>query len=138
MSNQCKNDKCVNEAVGRSAYCSDVCKTIYNRNKSVTVTAESVTIPAVTGPTVTAVTITNEITPFTREDQPITASLQHYEDNPTMYANRTAASTLNWSDPMTMAGLRDNGFTANRRPIPGDWDYEGCCELVEGKWQVCV
>lgn len=33
---KCKYEKCDNEAVGRSLYCSDTCKTLYNRNKSVT------------------------------------------------------------------------------------------------------
>jgi hypothetical protein len=71
-------------------------------------------------------------------DSVITASLQHYEDNPDMYADRTDGVALNWGKWLDSDSLKQHGFTANRRPIPGDWDYEGRRELVEGKWQVCV
>lgn len=43
---KCRNDKCSNEAKGRSKYCSDSCKTVTNRNKkrnTESVTSESVT-----------------------------------------------------------------------------------------------
>ena len=61
--------KCVNECgkdvAGRGKYCSDTCKTVYNRNKkrnkldpSVTVTAESVTV-SVTPDVVPCQTITD-------------------------------------------------------------------------------
>jgi hypothetical protein len=30
---KCKNETCSNEAAGSSAYCSESCRTIYNRNK---------------------------------------------------------------------------------------------------------
>ncbi|MCK5605575.1 hypothetical protein KAR91_27020 [Candidatus Pacearchaeota archaeon] len=35
---------CDNEATGRSKYCTDTCKTLYNRNKGVTETVTNVTV----------------------------------------------------------------------------------------------
>ncbi|MCK4500743.1 hypothetical protein KAU11_09595 [Candidatus Babeliales bacterium] len=65
------------------------------------------------------------------------ASLADYQDpDGRTYADRTAADKLNWSTPMSMMELKQNGLTGNRQPIPGDWDYDGCCEQVDGKWQV--
>ena len=51
---ECKN--CSKEVTGKGNYCSASCKTLYNRkrNKSVTVTPETVTSQSVTPETVTA------------------------------------------------------------------------------------
>jgi hypothetical protein len=59
------------------------------------------------------------------------------QDAPTQcveYANRTNPDSLNHGKPMTMDALKKAGLTANRVPVPGDHDYCGCCEQVEGKW----
>jgi hypothetical protein len=113
--NECKWIDCNNEARSKSPFCSQACKKRYRRASGTDQACEVVQIASGTASG--------------------TASLQHYEDNPDMYASRTAANTLNWSDPMTMPELKQHGLTANRRPIPGDWDYDGCCELIGGQWQ---
>lgn len=46
---KCKNETCNNETKGKSKYCSDTCKTVYNRNKSQAATVTNATVtPAVT------------------------------------------------------------------------------------------
>ena len=54
------------------------------------------------------------------------ASLKDYEKNvPSRYARRFQAEKLNWSaNEMNEEELEQAGFRANRKPIPGDWDYE--------------
>ena len=109
---KCKYDKCDNEVKGRSKYCSDTCKTLYNRNKGVT---ETVTSAAVT--------------------PAVTVSLEHYRNNPAKYCTtRTNPDLLNWDEPMSAMELHQAGLTANRVPIPGDHDYQGVCSQVEGQW----
>ena len=51
-------------------------------------------------------------------------------------ATRTNPANLNYGKPMSMHQLERAGLKANRVPIPGDADYSGCCEQVDGKWQV--
>lgn len=59
-----------------------------------------------------------------------------YLTHPDMFAKRTNPEKLNWGGWMTQGELEDAGLKANRIPIPGDHDYVGCCEKVDGVW-VC-
>ncbi len=54
------------------------------------------------------------------------ASLEDYKKNvPSKYARRFEAEKLNWSEnQMNEEELIQAGFRANRKPIPGDWDFE--------------
>ncbi len=54
------------------------------------------------------------------------ASLEDYKRNvPSKYARRFEPEKLNWSkNEMNEEELKQAGFRANRKPIPGDWDYE--------------
>jgi hypothetical protein len=54
------------------------------------------------------------------------ASLDDYRKNvPSRYARRHEAEKLNWSgNEMNEEELAQAGFRANRKPIPGDWDYQ--------------
>lgn len=54
----------------------------------------------------------------------------------TVYDSRSKPESLNWGDWMTIAELEQAGLKANRAPIPGDHDYSGVCEEVDGVWQV--
>ena len=60
----------------------------------------------------------------TRKANP--ASLEDYKKNvPSKYARRFEPEKLNWSkNEMNEEELKQAGFRANRKPIPGDWDYE--------------
>ena len=49
-------------------------------------------------------------------------------------ATRTNPGQLNYGKPLSLHGLTKAGLKANRVPIPGDHDYSGVCEQVEGKW----
>jgi hypothetical protein len=62
--------------------------------------------------------------------------LEHYQANPDMYAKRSVPDKLNWSGWMTQQELKDADLKANRIPIPGDFDYAGICEKVDGVWKV--
>ena len=96
-----------------SQYCSSQCRVKASR-LSVTESGEvSVTEVSVTGPGEFSVTDPH-------------------------YVNRTNPEALNWGDPMTVDELKQAGFKANRVSIPGDHDYAGVCEEVEGKWQACT
>ncbi len=59
------------------------------------------------------------------------ASLEDYKKNvPSKYARRFEPEKLNWSkNEMNEEELQQAGFRANRKPIPGDWDYEE--EVIE-------
>lgn len=50
-------------------------------------------------------------------------TLEHYQANPDRYARTGKADMLNWGLWMTTDQLHTKGLTANRVPIPGDWDY---------------
>lgn len=54
------------------------------------------------------------------------ATLDDYKKGvPSNYARRFEPEKLNWSKNwMNDDELEQAGFRANRRPIPGDWDYE--------------
>lgn len=67
--NTCKNETCSNEPKGSSAYCSNTCKTIYNRNKSRNSTAVTPVTVAVTFTTVTGdIPVPGNRDRFTRPD----------------------------------------------------------------------
>ena len=61
------------------------------------------------------------------------ASLEDYKKNvPSKYARRFEPEKLNWSkNEMNDKELKQAGFRANRKPIPGDWDYEDVSVPVE-------
>lgn len=52
------------------------------------------------------------------------------------HATRTNPDTLNTGKHMTAHQLKQAGLKANRVPIPGDHDYKGVCEQVDGVWKV--
>jgi len=58
------------------------------------------------------------------------ATLEDYKKNvPSKYARRFEPEKLNWSkNKMNESELEQAGFRANRKPIPGDWDYEVVAE----------
>lgn len=43
---------------------------------------------------------------------------------PKRYCRRYEPERLNWDEPMADDQLKQAGFRANRKPLPGDWDYE--------------
>ena len=51
-------------------------------------------------------------------------------------ATRTNPDLINHGKPLSPHGLKKAGMKANRVPIPGDHDYSGVCEQVDGRWQV--
>ena len=70
-----------------------------------------------------------DTTPVSVTNEGVTSTVTHYVD-------RTNPNTLNTGDYMSSQELEQAGLKANRVPIPGDHDYEGVCEQVDGKWQV--
>ena len=111
----CRLAECSNEVIGKSLYCSDSCKTVYNRNKD---RNKSTTVT----PTVTSVAISSEVKILDKDDNVITGLL-HYTANPNMYVERVEPDRLNWGKWMDRDELKQAGFKANRVSIPGDWDY---------------
>ena len=63
------------------------------------------------------------------------ASLEDYKKNvPSKYARRFEPEKLNWSkNEMNDEELKQAGFRANRKPIPGDWDYREVESLPPGE-----
>ena len=51
-------------------------------------------------------------------------SFEHYCANPDKYRRRYQPERLNWGEILGPKELKQAGFRNNRRPIPGDWDYE--------------
>ncbi len=121
--NRCKNEQCNNDCKGSSAYCSDSCRTIYNRNKRNTATGT----PTGTNTIETGV-IAKRATSDTNQTDIDSICMT--------YAERANPDTLNTGDHMTAHQLKQAGLKANRVPIPGDHDYSGVCEQVGGVWQV--
>ena len=39
------------------------------------------------------------------------------------YRRRFQPEKLNWGEPLNAPQLKQAGFSANRKPIPGDWDF---------------
>lgn len=54
----------------------------------------------------------------------------------TYYRPRREPHLLNWGPWMNSDQLKQAGLKANRVPIPGDADYVGVCEQVDGVWRV--
>lgn len=52
---------------------------------------------------------------------------------PKLYRLRFEAEKLNWGEPMSAPELEQGGFRANRKPIPGDWDFEEKESLPPGE-----
>ncbi len=92
---KCKNESCTNEAKGKGSYCSDTCKTLYNRNKNrnnVTVTPAVTVYPGNEFVTVTDETVYGRPAvhwsrdeydtrpePLDPYDQPVTGSRGRYK-----------------------------------------------------------
>ena len=49
---------------------------------------------------------------------------------------RSNPDSLNYGGWMNADQLKEAKLTSNRAPIPGDSDYQGCCEYVDGRWVV--
>lgn len=60
------------------------------------------------------------------------AVLDHYYANPDMYISRQEPERLNWGEYMTIAELASAKLKANRVPIPGDHDYVGVAQDMQG------
>lgn len=97
---KCK--QCCLPVSGKSQYCSESCKTVYNRNKRA----------GTSGPEQVAGTVP--------------ASLDEYADSHgRKYAHRAHPDELNWGPWMNSEQLEQARLRANRVSIPGDWDYVG-------------
>jgi len=59
------------------------------------------------------------------EDKPADrkATLKDYQAHPEDYHRRLDPEKLNWGEPLSAPQLKQAGLRANRKPIPGDWDY---------------
>ena len=109
--NECKRDGCSNDKQGKSSYCSESCKTLYNRNKRNTGTGTS--------------------QPEQQPEQAVNR-LGNESDSKT-YATRTNPDLINYGEPMSPYQLEKAGLKANHVSIPGDSDYTGVCRQVEGQ-----
>jgi hypothetical protein len=65
--------------------------------------------------------------------KPIKASLEHYRQNPGKYHRIVEPEKLNWDEHLDAVGLKIAGCRANRKPIPGDWDYKTKAQIEEAK-----
>lgn len=101
----CKAEGCIEPVAGKQQYCSGKCRTAHSRATVTPKPAPTVTIGGVTNP------------------EPVTVSLDHYRANSSMYATRAEPDKLNWDGWMNPCQLKYNHLTANRVPIPGDWDF---------------
>lgn len=110
---QCK--QCNRETKGRSQYCSESCKTVYNRNKRKT--EQVAGVPAGMAEAVIKAR---------------TVSLEHYHAHPELYVPRLEPDKLNWGPWMDSDQLAAAGLKANRVSIPGDWDYTGAAVFIPG------
>ncbi len=123
---KCKWHECDNEARAKSPFCSGTCKKRYQRTSGTNVPVEVGQRPS--GTEVGQGAIINEESVVSYENylkyQPLG-----------MYATRANPETLNWGAWMDKAQLKQNGKTANRVTLPGDWEYKGCCIQVVGVWR---
>lgn len=119
---KCKN--CDNELVGRQkTHCSDRCRMALKRTPK----PEQVKVEHETRTEFTTAEKYEVLCIQNRE-----VSLEHYQENPDMYATRANPEKLNWGAYMTTDQLVGAGLYANRVPIPDDWDYAGVCQKVNG------
>ncbi len=103
---------CNNEGRGRSQYCSDTCKTVWNRNRKRNTEAliETVTEPE-------SVTVTPEVVTL----RPPNFGLS---DCGCLHCQQSAGRlTLNHGPWKSASTLEPRGY--NRVPLPGDVDYVG-------------
>jgi len=137
---QCMNEKCDNELSGRQrSFCSDRCRKAVSRTNTSGEPGQTVN-PDKVGQGVQfreeCVTCENMV-----DENGVAAceervSYQPALCSPDRYASRTNPEKLNWGEVMSSAELANAGLKANRVPIPGDFDYEGVCEMVDGVWKV--
>jgi len=95
-------------------YCSGKCELLDKRPVAVT-EAEFVAGSAKPEPVI----ILPEGVKLTKE-----GSLADYYDRPDQYHRRLNPEKLNWGVHLDMKQLKQAGLRANRKPIPGDWDFE--------------
>lgn len=123
----CKRDGCIDNKRHRSPYCSNACKQADHRAKCNT-------------PSVTDVTVTHtEPVTLTADEATAMGNGSEFSiggSDGKHYAERANPDTLNTGEYMTANQLKAAGLKANRLPIPGDHDYKGVCEQVDGVWQV--
>lgn len=68
--------------------------------------------------------------PLPKGDEPAAvvervASLEDYKKHPKDYRRRLEPEKLNWGPGLlNPEGIKQCGMRANRKPLPGDWDYE--------------
>ena len=106
----CKRDGCNNEVSDKATWCSDACRKAASRTNNPDK-------PRSDNP--------DKRNPDTNPDKPYTRDV-----------TRTNPELINTGPPMAAHQLKQAGLKANRVPIPGDWDYEGVCEKVDGVWKV--
>lgn len=136
---KCKWYKCENEAREKSIFCSGTCKKRYSR-------ASGTDVPVEVGQQSSGTEVgqaqneTPDVAPgLTKPDkgeQIYPDKLEHYKSNPDMYVGREFPDDMNWDEPMSASELATAGLKRNRVTIPGDWDYKGVCEQVDGVWYV--
>ena len=110
----CKH--CQGPVQGKQTYCSPKCRKAASRANCDTKPASTVTNASVTD---------DRLVYQVRDPNKIVSSLDHYKQNPELYATRTDPDKLNWTGWMNPCQLKANHLTANRVAIPGDWDYNG-------------
>ncbi|KKM64400.1 hypothetical protein LCGC14_1501720 [marine sediment metagenome] len=107
---------CENELTGRQRYCSDKCRKAASRTDN----SDKPKSDTEVGQPMTAREICSRKVGFDN----VRATLEHYECNPSMYAQRANPEKLNWGPWLDTEQLVLAGFKANRVSIPGDWDFE--------------
>ena len=98
--------QCNKELTGKKQYCGDACRMAYRRLKG-------------------EQQVAHHYQPEQESEQITNPNTQ-----PEHYATRTNPDKLNWGTHMNPVELDKAGFKANRVPIPGDYDYAGCCVLA--------
>jgi hypothetical protein len=135
---RCKHEGCDNVVEGKAVWCSDRCRKAASRTQPGQITPDKSDKSDKSQPGQQPGQDTTKIKSFTvlAQGHKVTTALDHYNANPDRYVARTNPELLNYGKPMSMAALSKAGLKANRVSIPGDHDYTGVCEQVDGKWQV--
>lgn len=122
---QCKWDKCENEARAKSPFCSGTCK---KRSQRASGTDE-------VGQEQSGTQVGQGPEQYGKH--------QAFEDIQAVggllkprFVHRTEPDKLNWGPWMDMSELKQAGLKGNRVPIPGDHDYQGVCEQLDGGCRV--
>lgn len=118
---KCK--QCNNELTGKKVYCDDACRMAYGRRQP---EQPEHAQPEQTQPEHQPEQGENRRWGLPAGDAPM----------PAHYVTRTNPEQINYGKPLSKAGLEQARLKANRVPIPGDHDYEGCCVQVDGQWKV--